>query len=126
MTVSEHDFEQLEAKMREHVKAHEPFVREDIPVGDALERFTRASARREADSPADAASSGSERSGTTTSETRTSTRCPAASSSAASGPAADSAAYAARSSACSVLRSRGRSGWMVAPDGSNLGSYARL
>jgi hypothetical protein len=122
VTVSEHDFEQLEAMMREHVKAHEPLVREDIPVADALERFTRASARREADSPADAASSGSERSGTTTSETRTSTRCSAASSSASSG----SAAYAARSNACTVLPSRRRSGWMVAPDGSNLGSYARL
>jgi threonyl-tRNA synthetase len=41
VTVSEHDFDQLEAKMREHAKADEPFVREDIPVGDALERFTR-------------------------------------------------------------------------------------
>jgi threonyl-tRNA synthetase len=41
VTVSERDFDQLEAKMREHVKADEPFVREDIPVGDALERFTR-------------------------------------------------------------------------------------
>ena len=41
VTVSEHDFDQLEAKMREHVKADEPFVREDVPVGDALERFTR-------------------------------------------------------------------------------------
>src|SRR3954462_10620269 len=30
VTVSEHDFEKLEAKMREHVKADEPFVREDI------------------------------------------------------------------------------------------------
>ena len=39
VTVSEHDFEKLEAKMREHVKADEPFVREDIPVADALERF---------------------------------------------------------------------------------------
>jgi threonyl-tRNA synthetase len=39
--VSEHDFEALEAKMREHVKADEPFVREDIPVGAALERFVR-------------------------------------------------------------------------------------
>jgi threonyl-tRNA synthetase len=43
--VSEHDFEALEAKMREHVKADEPadepFVREDVPVGDALERFVR-------------------------------------------------------------------------------------
>jgi len=34
--------------------------------------------------------------------------------------------YAARSSACSVLPSRRRSGCTVAPDGSNLGSYARL
>jgi threonyl-tRNA synthetase len=41
VTVSEHDFEALEAKMREHVKADEPFVREDVSVGDALERFTR-------------------------------------------------------------------------------------
>jgi threonyl-tRNA synthetase len=39
VTVSEHDLEQLEAKMREHVKADEPFVREDITVADALERF---------------------------------------------------------------------------------------
>ena len=41
VTVSEHDFEALEAKMREHVKADEPFVREDVPVGVALERFVR-------------------------------------------------------------------------------------
>ena len=41
VTVSEHDFEALEAKMREHVKADEPFVREDVPVGTALERFMR-------------------------------------------------------------------------------------
>ncbi|HEX5619396.1 MAG TPA: threonine--tRNA ligase [Solirubrobacteraceae bacterium] len=40
VTVSEHDFETLEAKMREHVKADEPFVREDISVDEALERFT--------------------------------------------------------------------------------------
>jgi threonyl-tRNA synthetase len=40
VTVSEHDFEALEAKMREHVKADEPFVREDVPVATALERFT--------------------------------------------------------------------------------------
>jgi threonyl-tRNA synthetase len=40
VTVSEHDFEKLEAKMREHVKADEPFVREDISVDEALERFT--------------------------------------------------------------------------------------
>src|SRR3954452_24801436 len=41
VTVSDHDFEAIEAKMREHVKADEPFTREDIPVGDALERFVR-------------------------------------------------------------------------------------
>ena len=39
VTVSEHDFEALEAKMREHIKADEPFVREDVSVADALERF---------------------------------------------------------------------------------------
>ena len=33
VTVSEHDFEALEAKMREHIKADEPFAREDVPVG---------------------------------------------------------------------------------------------
>jgi threonyl-tRNA synthetase len=40
VTVSEHDFETLEAKMREHVKADEPFVREDVPVQVALDRFS--------------------------------------------------------------------------------------
>ena len=33
------DFAELTAKMREHIKADEPFVREDIPVAQALERF---------------------------------------------------------------------------------------
>jgi threonyl-tRNA synthetase len=41
VSISEHDFEAIEAKMREHVKADEPFVREDVPVGTALERFVR-------------------------------------------------------------------------------------
>ena len=41
VTVSDADFEVIEAKMREHVKADEPFVREDVSVGDALERFVR-------------------------------------------------------------------------------------
>jgi threonyl-tRNA synthetase len=41
VTVSEHDFEAIEAKMRDHIKADEPFVREDVPVGTALERFVR-------------------------------------------------------------------------------------
>ena len=41
VTVSDADFEALEAKMRDHIKADEPFAREDVPVGDALERFVR-------------------------------------------------------------------------------------
>ena len=40
VTVSEHDFEAIEAKMREHVKADEPFLRRDVSVDEALERFT--------------------------------------------------------------------------------------
>src|ERR687895_2477895 len=39
VTVSEHDFEAIEAKMREHVKADEAFEREDVSAGAALERF---------------------------------------------------------------------------------------
>jgi threonyl-tRNA synthetase len=39
VTVSDGDFEALEATMREHVKADEPFAREDVAVADALERF---------------------------------------------------------------------------------------
>ncbi len=41
VSLSEADFERIEAKMREHIKADEPFVREDVPVGEALERFMR-------------------------------------------------------------------------------------
>jgi threonyl-tRNA synthetase len=41
VTVSEHDFEAIEAKMREHVKADETFEREDVTPGAAMERFTR-------------------------------------------------------------------------------------
>ena len=37
--VSEADFQRIEAKMREHVKADEPFERTDVPVDEALERF---------------------------------------------------------------------------------------
>ncbi len=36
---SEDDFERIEAKMREHVKADEPFEREHVTVAEALERF---------------------------------------------------------------------------------------
>jgi threonyl-tRNA synthetase len=39
VTVSEHDFERIEAKMREHVKADEHFEREDVTTDQALERF---------------------------------------------------------------------------------------
>ena len=37
--LSEEDFERIEAKMREHIKADEHFEREDVPVADAIERF---------------------------------------------------------------------------------------
>ncbi len=36
---SDADFERIEAKMREHIDADERFVRDDIPVADALQRF---------------------------------------------------------------------------------------
>jgi threonyl-tRNA synthetase len=39
VTISDADFERIEAKMREHVKADERFAREDVSVADALERF---------------------------------------------------------------------------------------
>src|SRR3954466_3529640 len=39
VTVSDADFERLEAKMREHVKAAEPFEREDVSPAAARERF---------------------------------------------------------------------------------------
>ncbi len=37
--ISDADFEAIEAEMRKHVKADERFVREDVPVAEALERF---------------------------------------------------------------------------------------
>src|ERR671933_1283598 len=40
VSVSEADFERIEERMAEHVAADEPFVREDVRAGDALERFT--------------------------------------------------------------------------------------
>jgi threonyl-tRNA synthetase len=39
VTFSDADFERVEARMKEHVAADESFVREDISVADALERF---------------------------------------------------------------------------------------
>src|SRR6188472_1449674 len=40
-TVSNADLERIEARMREHINADEPFTRTDIGVWEALERFTR-------------------------------------------------------------------------------------
>ncbi|HEU4978246.1 MAG TPA: threonine--tRNA ligase [Solirubrobacteraceae bacterium] len=39
VAISDADFPAIEAKMAEHVKADEPFVREDVTVDQALERF---------------------------------------------------------------------------------------
>jgi threonyl-tRNA synthetase len=39
VTVNDEDFPRIEAEMRVHVDADEPFVREDVPVQEALERF---------------------------------------------------------------------------------------
>jgi threonyl-tRNA synthetase len=41
VTVSDSDFEAIEARMREHIQADEPFEREDVPVSEALDRFLR-------------------------------------------------------------------------------------
>src|SRR4051795_8116278 len=41
VTISDRDFESLEQKMREHVKAEEPFVRHDVTAGEAIERFVK-------------------------------------------------------------------------------------
>jgi threonyl-tRNA synthetase len=41
VTVTDADFERIEAKMREHIAADEPFVREDVSPGVALDRFLR-------------------------------------------------------------------------------------
>ena len=41
LALSDADFPAIEAKMREHIKADETFVREDVSVGQALERFVR-------------------------------------------------------------------------------------
>ncbi len=39
VTVSEADFEAIEDRMREHVAADEPFVRDEASIAEALERF---------------------------------------------------------------------------------------
>jgi threonyl-tRNA synthetase len=37
--LSDQDFPRIEARMREHIKAAEPFERQEVPVGEARERF---------------------------------------------------------------------------------------
>ncbi|MDX6656302.1 MAG: threonyl-tRNA synthetase, partial [Solirubrobacteraceae bacterium] len=39
VTVSDADFERIEERMREHIKADEPFVRSETSAADAIERF---------------------------------------------------------------------------------------
>src|SRR5262245_293909 len=39
VTLSDADFDAIEARMREHIAAAEPFTREDVPVEEALARF---------------------------------------------------------------------------------------
>ncbi len=39
VSLSDADFDAIEARMREHIAADEPFARADVPVQDALERF---------------------------------------------------------------------------------------
>jgi threonyl-tRNA synthetase len=39
VTLNEGDFEAIEARMREHVKADEPFERSDVTPGEAIERY---------------------------------------------------------------------------------------
>lgn len=41
ITLSDADFPAIEAKMKEHIDAAEEFVREDVTVGEALERYVR-------------------------------------------------------------------------------------
>ena len=39
VTINEGDFEKIEARMREHVKADEPFERSEVTAGAAIERY---------------------------------------------------------------------------------------
>ena len=39
VSLNEDDFPAIEARMREHINADEPFVREDVPVAVALDRY---------------------------------------------------------------------------------------
>lgn len=39
VTINEGDFDKIEARMREHIKADEPFERSEVTAGDAIERY---------------------------------------------------------------------------------------
>src|SRR5690348_14838336 len=39
VTISDADFERIEARMREHIKADEPFRREELPAAQVLDRY---------------------------------------------------------------------------------------
>jgi threonyl-tRNA synthetase len=41
ITISDADFGRIEARMKEHIEADEPFVRQDVSTGEALDRFVR-------------------------------------------------------------------------------------
>src|SRR3954451_12331086 len=41
VTINEGDFERIEGRMREHVKADEPFERSEVTAGEAIERDLR-------------------------------------------------------------------------------------
>src|ERR671933_1478231 len=41
VTVSEHDLERIEERMREHIRADEPFERSEVAAGEAIERYLR-------------------------------------------------------------------------------------
>src|SRR3954462_5124414 len=41
VSINEGDFEKIEAQMRKHVKAAEPFERSEVTAGDAIERYLR-------------------------------------------------------------------------------------
>src|SRR5437762_12296772 len=41
VTLTDADFARIEAKMREHIAADEPFTRVDVPAQEALDRFLR-------------------------------------------------------------------------------------
>src|SRR5829696_8039661 len=41
VTINEGDFEKIEAQMRKHVKAAEPFVRSEATPGEAIERYLK-------------------------------------------------------------------------------------